>query len=163
MDLETICADRASIKPLLTSDEIDDEATEIEDSSHFSTNNVESEVEESFYENDDEMMLCEILSKFARLKETRINNDDNVSKQDGIGLLISADKSRTDLALNENLGILNHKKRLSVSKLKRSALETNDEKIVNCDNDLIEIDSSTSTSICTPKKTQNYHFNRRPK
>ena len=61
------------------SDEIDDEATEVnENSSCSSTSNVESEVEESFYENGDEVVLYELPSKFSRLKEARIDN--NISK-----------------------------------------------------------------------------------
>ena len=102
------------------------------------------------------MVHYELPSKCSRLKEPMINSNSNTSKQDGIGLLISADENRADLILNENLDISNHKKRPSMNKIndkKRSALETNDEQIQNCDKDLIEIDSSTSSSTSTPKKS----------
>ena len=144
LDLEPIHTDRTSIKPLLTSDEIDDEATEInENSSCSSTNKIESEEREYFYQNDEEKECYESPPKFARLKEPMVNNNNDISKLDGIEMLISADKNRTDLTLNENLDISNHEKRPSVDKVndeKRLALETNDKKTKNCDKNLIEID-----------------------
>ena len=45
-----------------------------------------------------------------------IDDNSNISKLDGIGMLTSTDENRADLTLNEILDIIDHKKRPSVNK-----------------------------------------------
>ena len=68
LDLEPICADRGSVKPFLTTDEIDNDATEInEDLLCSSANKLERE-DECFCDNEEERDHCELPINCGRLK-----------------------------------------------------------------------------------------------
>ena len=93
----------ASVKPILTTDKIDYNSTEInEDSSCSSANNLESECG-SFCKNDEEREYCESPRKCGRLKEPLLNRNDNADKLDEIGMLLSANESDNDQISNKTL------------------------------------------------------------
>ena len=91
------------MKQLLTADEIDEDATEINEGSLCSSANKSWSEDEYFCENDEERDHYESPRKHGRLKEPEFVNNDDDEKLDGIRMILSANESTNDQISNKTL------------------------------------------------------------